>query len=62
VPSAASGNTSRAQRSKIVNLAARYTYSHTALSSAEFFGHDEDSQHDTNFDPDMLTDEGTYTG
>jgi hypothetical protein len=44
-----------------VNLAAGYTYSHTALQSAEFFDDDEDSQHDTDFDPDMLTDHGQYT-
>jgi hypothetical protein len=33
-------------------------YSHTALPSAEFFEDDEDTEHDTDFDPDMLTDEG----
>jgi hypothetical protein len=31
---------------------------HTALPSAESFNDDEDTQHDTDFDPDMLTDEG----
>jgi len=52
------GDTSRAQPSEIVNLLAGYTYSHTALPCAEFFNHDENTQHDTDFDPDMLTDEG----
>jgi len=27
----------------------------------EFFDDDEDTQHDSNFDPDMLTDKGWYT-
>jgi len=64
-PPAPTGNTSRAQCSQIVNLPASYTYSHTALSGVEFFDRDvsaQDSQHDTDFDPDMLTDEGTSTG
>jgi hypothetical protein len=42
----------------MVNLLARYMYVYTALARAEFFDDDEDTQHDTNFDPDMLTDEG----
>jgi hypothetical protein len=33
-------------------------YSHTALPSAELFDYDEDTEHDTDFNPDMLTDEG----
>jgi hypothetical protein len=33
-------------------------YSHTALVCAEFFDDDEDTQHDANLDPDMLTDDG----
>jgi len=39
--------------------------SHTALPCAKFFNLDasaQDSQHDTDFNPDMLTDEGTSTG
>jgi len=51
------GNTSGALPSEIVNLPARYTYSHTALPCAESFKDDEDTEHDTDFDPDMLTDE-----
>jgi len=35
-------------------------YPHTALPGAEFFD-DEETEHDTNFDPDMLTDEVQYT-
>jgi hypothetical protein len=60
-PSTAPGatcNTSGAQPSDIVNLPARYTYSHTALLSAEFSEDNEDTEHDTDFDPDMLTDDG----
>jgi len=60
-PPAPTGNTSRAQPSEIVNLPASYTYLHTALPYAELFDDDEDTQHDTDFDPDMLTDEGYYT-
>jgi len=43
--------------SQIVNLPARYTYSNTALPCTDCFDH-EDTNHDTDFDPDMLTDEG----
>jgi len=65
MPPAATGVSSAAQRAQIVNLQARYAYSHTSLPCAEFFTLDasaQDSQHDTDFDPDMLTDEGTSTG
>jgi len=57
-------NNSGAQRSRFVNLPPGYRYSHTALRCAEFFNFDpsaQDSQHDTDFDPDMLTDEETST-
>src|SRR5882757_11045777 len=57
-PPAPTGNTSGAQPTEIVNLPARFTYSHTALHWAEFFEDDEDTEHDTDFDPDMLTDDG----
>jgi len=57
-PPAPTGNTSRAQPAEIINLPAGYTYSHTALPWAEYFEDDEDTEHDTDFDPDMLTDEG----
>jgi len=56
-PPAPTANTSEVQPSQIVNLPAGYTYSHTALPCAEFFD-DEETEHDTDFDPDMLTDEG----
>jgi hypothetical protein len=57
-PPAPTGNTSGAQPAEIINLPAGYTYSHTALPCAEYFEDDEDTEHDTYFDPDMLTDEG----
>jgi len=57
-PPSPTGITSGAQPSEIVNLLAGYTYSHTALPSAEYFEDDEDTEHDTDFDPDMLTDDG----
>jgi hypothetical protein len=57
-PPAPTSNTSRAQPSKILNLPAGYIYSHTALPCVEFFEDDEDTEHDTDFHPDMLTDVG----
>jgi len=51
-------NPSGAQLSGIVNWSAGYTSSHTPLRSAEFFEDDEDTEHNTHFDPDMLTDDG----
>jgi len=60
-PPAPTANTSRAQASEIVNLPAGYTYSHTAHPCAEVFEDDEDTKHDTDFDSDMLTDDGYYT-
>jgi len=57
-PPAPTGNTSRDQLSEIVNLPAGYTYLHTALPCAKFFEDDEDTELDTDFDPDMLTDDG----
>jgi len=57
-PPAPTGNTSGAQTSEIVNLPAGYTYSHTALPGAEILGDDEDTEHDTDSYPDMLTDHG----
>ena len=55
---ARTGNTSRVQPPEIVNLPAGYPYSHTALPCAEFFADDKDTEDDTDFDPDMLTDDG----
>jgi len=57
-PHVPTGNTSTAQPCGIVNLPAGYTYLHTTLPYAEYFDDDEDTQHDTDFDPDMLADEG----
>jgi len=57
-PPTPSGNTSGAQPAEIINLPAQYTDSHTPRPCAEYFEDDEDTEHDTDFDPDMLTDEG----
>jgi len=57
-PAAPTGDNSGAQLSEIVNLPAGYTHPHTALPCAEFFDEDEDTQQDTDFGPDMLTNEG----
>jgi len=59
-PPAPTSNTSGVQLSQIVKLPARYTYSNTALPCGEFVD-DEETEHDTDFDLDMLTDEGSYT-
>jgi hypothetical protein len=58
LPPGPTGNTSRTQPSEIVNLPAGYTYSHSALPSAEFFKDDQDTENDTDFDPDMLINDG----
>jgi hypothetical protein len=57
-PPAPTGNTSGAQHAEIINLLAGYTYLHTALTCAEYFKDNEGTENDTDFDPDMLTDEG----
>ena len=64
-PLASTGNISGDQPLEIINLPAGYTYSHTSLPCAESFTLDasaQESEHDTDFDPDMLPDEGTSTG
>jgi len=57
-PPAPTGNTSGTQPAEIINLPAGYTYSNTALPWAEYFEDDENTEHNTDFDPDMLTDAG----
>jgi len=64
-PPTSTGNTFGSQRLEIVNLLARYAYSHTSVRCAESFTLDisaQDSEHNTDFDPDMLPDERTSTG
>jgi hypothetical protein len=64
-PPATTGTTSGAQHHEIINLPAGYAYSHTSLPCIQPFTLDasaQDSQDDTDFDPKMLTDEGTATG
>jgi hypothetical protein len=57
-PPAPTSNTSVAQLSEIVNLPAGYPYSETVLASAKTFEDDGNTELDTDFDPDMLTDDG----
>ena len=57
-PPAPTGNISGTQPSEILNLPAGYMYSHKVLPCAEFFDDDEETQHDTDSDSEMLTDEG----
>ena len=59
-PPAKTGNTFGGQCSEMVDLPARYTYSHTAVPCAEPFDDDDDTQHYTDSDADMLTDQGWY--
>jgi hypothetical protein len=64
-PPASTSHTSVAQCLKIINLLAGYAYSHISLPCAGSCILDssaQDSEHHTNFDPDMLPDEGTSTG
>jgi hypothetical protein len=62
---AVTGNPSGVQHLEIAHLLARYSYSHTSLPTAESFTPDasrQDSEYDTDFDRDMLSDDGTSTG
>ena len=62
---ASPGNTSGSQHLEIINLLTGYVYSHTSLPCAESFTLNrsaQDSEHDTDYYPDMLPDEGTSTG
>jgi len=61
----ASSHNEWAQCSEIDNLPCSYVYLHTPLPSVQFFHLDaygQDSQHDADLNPDLLTDEGTSTG
>jgi hypothetical protein len=58
LPPAPTGNTSGSQPSEIVIMSAGYTSSLTAHRWAEFFEDDEDTKHNTDSDPDMLTEDG----
>jgi len=57
-PPAPTGITSGDQPAKIINLPAGFTYSHPAFPCAEQFEVDQDTEHNSGFDPDTLTDEG----
>jgi hypothetical protein len=57
-PPAPTSNTSGTKPAEIVNLPAGYKYSHTGLPFVEFSEDDEDTEHDTDFAPEMLTDQG----
>jgi hypothetical protein len=63
--SASPDYTAGAKHFQINNLLARYVYSHSSLPCTEVFTLDvyaQDCQHNTDCNPDMLTDEGTSTG
>jgi len=65
MPPGPTGDNSGAQCSQIIHLPARYMYLHTDVPCAEYFTLDASakySQHNTDFDPDILTDKGTSTG
>jgi hypothetical protein len=64
-PLASTGIISGDHGLEIINLPAGYPYSHASLPCAESFTLDasaQESEHDTDFDLDMLPDEGTSTG
>jgi len=58
------GDDEGAQSSQMGGAPPWYIYIHTPLPSAQFFGHDayaKDRKRDQDFNPDLLTDEGTST-
>jgi hypothetical protein len=62
---APTGNTAGAQHLKIMNLLSGDAYWDNSLACAKMFTLDtsaQDSEHDTNLDPVMLSEEGTSTG
>jgi len=64
-PPAPPGNNAGAHPTQIINVLARYVYCCTSPPWAEFYTLDaytQDSQHNSDFDSDMLTDDGTSTG
>jgi hypothetical protein len=64
-PHAPPGDTEGAQGFHINNFPPGYVYLHFPFSSAQYFnldGYSPDSQDDTDYNPDILTDEGTSTG
>jgi len=64
-PPIPTGNYEGVQLSEIEGVPPGYVYIHTPLPSAQFFNLDayaKDCKHDKDFNPDMLTDEGTSTG
>jgi hypothetical protein len=65
MPPVPPGSNAGAQYSQRLNLPAEYISSHTSPHSAENFSLDtnaQDSQQDSDFHPEMLTDKGTATG
>jgi len=63
-PPTSTGNTFGAQSLVIIDLPAGYADSQTPIPCGESFSLDtsaQDSEHDTDFDPYMLPDEGTST-
>jgi hypothetical protein len=64
-PQASTSNTCGVQPLEIINLLAGYPYSHTSLPCVQSFALNasaQDSQDDTDFDTNLLTDEETATG
>jgi len=65
MPPAPLGHNEGAQCSQMDTLPPGYVYSHTALPSTQIFDLDafaQDSQDNIDYNPDMLTDEGSSTG
>jgi hypothetical protein len=60
-PPAPTCNTSGAEPAEVFNLLGGYKYSCTARPSGQYLDIRKDTEHDTDFDPYMLTDKGLYT-
>jgi len=59
------GDNEAAHISEIAGVPPSYVCIHSALPIAQFINHGayaKDRMHDKDFNPDLLTDEGTYTG
>jgi len=64
-PLASTGNSSGDQCLEIINMLAGFTYLQNSLPCAESSALDasaQESEHEIDFDPDMLPDDGTSTG
>jgi hypothetical protein len=57
-PPTPTGKNSGSQPAGIINLPGGYTDSKTVIPCAKLLHNVKDTEHDTDYDPDLLTDEG----